>query len=92
MLSSFRSALFADLVEELRVPESKVARAYAAMTRPIGRASHSAFTRWSHTLCPAVIHRSQQPNLTVTQRQVSPPHTHSPSAQQRPPSAQTAVS
>ena len=39
LLSDFRSALFGELVEEMRVPDSKVARAYADMTRPICAAS-----------------------------------------------------
>ena len=39
LLAAFRSALFDELVEELRVPDSKVARAYANMTQPICAAS-----------------------------------------------------
>ena len=39
LLSEFRSALFSELVDELRVPDSKVARAYADMTQPICAAS-----------------------------------------------------
>lgn len=39
VLSEFRSALFSELVDEMRVPDSKVARAYADMTQPICVAS-----------------------------------------------------
>ena len=39
LLANFRSALFSELVDELRVPDSKVARAYADMTQPICVAS-----------------------------------------------------
>ena len=44
LLSTYRSALFVELVDELRVPDSKVARASADMTQPICAAS-GHFTR-----------------------------------------------
>jgi hypothetical protein len=79
-VSSFRSALFTDLVEELRVPDSKVARSYAALTRPTCRASITAFTIWANFLCPAIEQRYHNNAADETQKQVEQhqhnTHTH----------------
>ena len=69
VLSSFRAALFADLVDEQRVPDSRVARAYAGMTGPICSASTAAFSAWCAVLCPAIVQRYYGPHANDTHRQ-----------------------
>ena len=97
-VSSLRSAVFSELVSELRVPDSKVAHAYAGMSAPIGAASHTALAEWSSHLFPAILHRYQHnQHATDTQRQVNA-HTHRdrggtgrsyPSASPSPPTSPT---
>ena len=73
--SLFVSAVFSELVSELRVPDSRVARAYAGMSGPICAASDTALRMWSAALFPVIAQRyTHNEHASDTQKQVT--HTH----------------